>query len=112
MGTTKQNASAARLGTFPRVARVEDVDLDLQNEYLTTQIIAYAMEELMSAGGLDVWAIPVQMKKGRLGTMLGVLCRASQVKPLIRIMLQVRGSQHICTTRQEVWRCYHRHVLI
>jgi len=121
MGTTKQNASAARLGTFPRVARVEDVDLDLQNEYLTTletniddlspQVIAYAMEELMSAGGLDVWAIPVQMKKGRLGTMLGVLCRASQVKPLIRIMLQVRGSQHICTTRQEVWRCYHRHVL-
>ena len=76
------------------------------------QVLAYTMEELLLAGGLDVWAIPVQMKKGRLGTMLGVLCRASQVKPLIRIMLQVRGSQHICTTRQEVWRCYHRHVLI
>ena len=42
---------------------------------MTGEALAFAMEVLRDAGALDVWAQAIQMKKGRPGTMLCVLCR-------------------------------------
>jgi hypothetical protein len=41
----------------------------------TGEELAFLLEELRSAGALDAWAVPVVMKKGRLGTMVQALCR-------------------------------------
>lgn len=41
----------------------------------TPQVLAHAMELALEQGALDVMAAPVTMKKGRLGTLLTVLCR-------------------------------------
>jgi hypothetical protein len=41
----------------------------------TPQVLAHAMELALENGALDVMAAPVTMKKGRLGTLLTVLCR-------------------------------------
>ena len=40
------------------------------------QVLAYAQERLFALGALDVWSTPIQMKKGRSGTMLSVLLLA------------------------------------
>jgi uncharacterized protein (TIGR00299 family) protein len=41
----------------------------------TPQVVAHAMELALEHGALDTMAAPVTMKKGRLGTLLTVLCR-------------------------------------
>ncbi|MEF8787900.1 MAG: nickel pincer cofactor biosynthesis protein LarC [Planctomycetota bacterium] len=41
---------------------------------MTGEELGYAMEVLLDRGALDAWCAPVQMKKGRQGTCLTVLC--------------------------------------
>jgi len=48
----------------------------------TPQLIAYVSEKLLEAGAWDVYRAAVQMKKGRTGVLLTVLCRADLVAVL------------------------------
>jgi pyridinium-3,5-bisthiocarboxylic acid mononucleotide nickel chelatase len=41
----------------------------------TPQIIAHTMDRILEQGALDVMCAPVVMKKGRMGSLLTVLCR-------------------------------------
>src|SRR5215813_11173062 len=41
----------------------------------TPQLVAHAMERILEEGALDVMCAPVLMKKGRMGSLLTVLCR-------------------------------------
>jgi len=50
------------------------------------QLIAYVSELLLEAGAWDVYRIPVQMKKGRTGVQLNVLCHPDRV-PALRDLL-------------------------
>jgi len=50
------------------------------------QLIAYVSEVLLEAGAWDVYRIPVQMKKGRTGVQLTVLCHPDRV-PALRDLL-------------------------
>ena len=42
---------------------------------MTAEAIGFAMERLFDCGALDVYTVPIGMKKSRPGTMLCVLCR-------------------------------------
>jgi pyridinium-3,5-bisthiocarboxylic acid mononucleotide nickel chelatase len=50
------------------------------------QLIAYVSELLLEAGAWDVYRIPVQMKKGRTGVKLTVLCHPDRL-PTLRDLL-------------------------
>lgn len=52
----------------------------------TPQVLAHAMELALEQGALDAMAAPVTMKKGRLGTLLTVLCRPEQESVLTRLL--------------------------
>jgi pyridinium-3,5-bisthiocarboxylic acid mononucleotide nickel chelatase len=54
----------------------------------TPQIIAHAMELALEHGALDAMAAPVTMKKGRLGTLLTVLCRPEDEAPLEKLLFR------------------------
>lgn len=49
--------------------------------------IAFAMEQLLEAGALDVYTIPIGMKKNRPATMLCCLCKAGEEETFARLML-------------------------
>ena len=42
---------------------------------MTPEDVGFAMEQLLEAGALDVYTLPIGMKKNRPGTMLCVLCK-------------------------------------
>lgn len=46
------------------------------------------MEKLFKAGALDVFIVPIQMKKSRPGGILEVLCQEGQIEMVCRILLK------------------------
>lgn len=55
---------------------------------VTPEVVGYSMERLLEAGALDVWTTPIQMKKGRPGVLLSLLCHSDQTDSLSRIIMQ------------------------
>lgn len=53
---------------------------------LSPQILAYAMDRLLEKGALDVTLQPVEMKKGRPGTLLRVLARPEDRETLAQVI--------------------------
>jgi uncharacterized protein (DUF111 family) len=50
------------------------------------EITAGVTEKLFAAGALDVWLTGVQMKKGRPGVQLSLLCEDTAVERLAEIL--------------------------
>lgn len=55
---------------------------------MTGETLAFAMEELMAAGALDVYFTPIQMKKGRPGVKLSCLCRPADAPRMTECLLR------------------------
>jgi pyridinium-3,5-bisthiocarboxylic acid mononucleotide nickel chelatase len=68
---------AAQQNTSESIAILETVIDDS-----SPQLIAYVSELLLEAGAWDVYRIPVQMKKGRTGVQLSVLCHPGRIVTL------------------------------
>ena len=64
----------------------EVVVVEANLDDMNPQIYGYFMERALQAGALDVFSAPVQMKKGRPGMLLTVLCREEGAEELIRLV--------------------------
>jgi uncharacterized protein (TIGR00299 family) protein len=60
--------------------------LEASLDDLNPQVLAYAMERLLAAGALDVFSLPVQMKKGRPGALLTVLAKPEDADRLAKLV--------------------------
>jgi pyridinium-3,5-bisthiocarboxylic acid mononucleotide nickel chelatase len=60
--------------------------LEANLDDLSPQVLAYAMERLLAEGALDVYSIPVQMKKNRPGALLTVLAKTEDANRLTKLM--------------------------
>ena len=56
------------------------------------EIIGYAIEQLQSAGALDVFTVPIQMKKQRPGVLLSVLANTPDVPAIEEILFRETGT--------------------
>lgn len=55
---------------------------------MTPEAVAFAGERLLEAGALDVFTTPIQMKKGRPGVLLTLLCRQEDRERMARLLFQ------------------------
>ena len=62
------------------------LELQCNLDDMTGEEIAFACQQLLEAGALDVWTQAIQMKKGRPGVLLGVLCRPDRREELLRCL--------------------------
>ncbi len=77
---------------------------------LSPQILARAAQLAMERGALDVMSAPVTMKKGRLGTLLTVLCKPEDAAHLEELLfretttlgMRVREESRLCLDRETV----------
>jgi len=75
--------SAAGSSAVEPIAVIETV-IDDSNP----QVIAYVSDLLLEAGAWDVYRVAVQMKKGRTGTQVTVLCRPDLVPTLEEVLFR------------------------
>ena len=72
--------------TSPNTAQVAILETAIDD--LSPQILAYVTERALALGALDVMSTAVQMKKGRLGTLLTILADDAQVPALEDLLLR------------------------
>jgi len=60
--------------------------LEANLDDLSPQVLAYAMERLLAEGALDVFSLPVQMKKSRSGALLTVLAKMEDANRLTKLI--------------------------
>jgi pyridinium-3,5-bisthiocarboxylic acid mononucleotide nickel chelatase len=81
--------------------------LEANLDDLNPQVFGYVMDRLLEEGALDVFGMPVQMKKNRPGTLLTVLCKpedASKLTQLIFIETTTLGVRRRDEVRQTLAR--------
>ncbi len=85
----KENASSASEGAVLGETNIlsEMVsELSCNVDDMTAEDIGFAMERFYEKGALEVYTIPVGMKKNRPGTLLRVVCEETQKQSLIEAM--------------------------
>ena len=90
-------------------AEDEVVVIEANLDDATPELLGYAMERLFEAGALDVFFTPIQMKKNRPGTLLGVIGRPEQSSALAEVVLRetttlgvrLRRSQRLIAERRQ-----------
>jgi pyridinium-3,5-bisthiocarboxylic acid mononucleotide nickel chelatase len=60
--------------------------LEANLDDLNPQVFGYVMDRLLEEGALDVFGMPVQMKKNRPGTLLTVLCKPEDAEKLTQLV--------------------------
>jgi pyridinium-3,5-bisthiocarboxylic acid mononucleotide nickel chelatase len=80
IGETASSAFAAN--TASDTISVLEANLD----DLNPQVFGYVMDRLLEEGALDVFGMPVQMKKNRPGMVLTVLCKREDEAKLTKIV--------------------------
>jgi len=66
--------------------------LECNIDHINAETIAFACEELLAAGALDVWQEPITMKKGRLATKMVALTRSEQATRIAQKIVELTGS--------------------
>ncbi len=81
------NCVRAMLGLSDEKSK-DIIELACNLDDMTPERISFCTERLFEAGALDVYTIPIVMKKSRLGTMLCVMCNPEQREEIIRLIFK------------------------
>jgi uncharacterized protein (TIGR00299 family) protein len=83
--------------------------LEANLDDLNPQVFGYVLDRLLEEGALDVFGMPVQMKKNRPGTLLTVLCKPQDAAKLTQLIftetttLGVRRRDEVRQTLARRW---------
>jgi uncharacterized protein (TIGR00299 family) protein len=66
--------------------------LETNIDHLSPEALAFACEELLARGALDVWQDPITMKKGRLAVRLNVLVVVVATQSFADSIIELTGS--------------------
>ena len=75
--------------------------LETNLDDFTPELVPDAIERCYEAGALDVWTVPVQMKKGRPGFIVSALARPDAESAVARVLLEETSSLGVRVARLE-----------
>jgi TIGR00299 family protein len=84
--TLGEAAAAPGAETTSAASNDTIIVLEANLDDLSPQVVGYAMERLLAEGALDVFSVPVQMKKNRPGAVLTVLAKTEDADRLASLM--------------------------
>ena len=102
-----ETAAVASLAAKTATETITVLEANLDD--LNPQVFGYVMDRLLEEGALDVFGVPVQMKKSRPGTLLTVLCKPEDAGKFARLIftetttLGVRRREEVRQTLARRW---------
>ena len=75
--------------------------LETNLDDFTPELVPDAVERCFEAGALDVWTVPVQMKKGRPGFVLSALARPEAQAAIAQVLLEETSALGVRVSRME-----------
>ena len=69
--------------------------LETNLDDISAEHVAFCTESLMQAGALDVYTVPITMKKGRAGVILSVICNTEMIDALQMIVFRETATMGI-----------------
>lgn len=88
------------------------VELETNLDDITGEQIGFAIEQLWSAGALDVFTNGIQMKKNRPGTLLSVLASPDQASRIEQVLFQHTSTLGIRKTLKQRSILRRRHIQV
>lgn len=73
--------------------------LETNLDDFSPELVPDAVDRCFAAGALDVWTVPVQMKKGRPGFVLSVLARPAVEAQVARVLLEETSALGVRVSR-------------
>jgi uncharacterized protein (TIGR00299 family) protein len=70
---------------------------------MTPEMLAYVQEQLLAEGAADAWLQPIQMKKGRAGHLLSVICSEADEERLARLILRETSTLGVRVRPVQRW---------
>ena len=79
---------------FPNVLKASVIDSNIDEKLLletniddmSPELFPYVIERLIEAGAVDAFISPSYMKKGRIGTLISVICNRDKKKALVDLL--------------------------
>ncbi len=99
LGTSAESDAAAiepATGLKQEAVTILETNID----HLSAEELAFAAEELLVAGALDVWQTPIVMKKGRLAVTLSALVDESSAAPMVARIMALTGTLGVRVSHQ------------
>ncbi len=75
--------------------------LETNLDDFSPELVPDVIERCFDAGALDVWTVPVQMKKGRPGFVLSALARPDAQAAIARVLLEETSALGVRVSRLE-----------
>ncbi len=86
-GDTRPNLLRVLIGEPGHAGEADRITvLETNLDDTTGEVVGFCMERLFDAGALDVYAVPIHMKKARPGLVLTVLCETGRIDAMERII--------------------------
>lgn len=95
---TLGESAAEQLDTLHLTDEVIVIETALDD--CSPQVLAYVSEQALALGALDVMLAPVQMKKGRPGTLLTLLCTPGTEQTFAELLFRETSTLGIRTRRE------------
>ena len=77
------------------------LELSCNVDDMTAEQIGFAMERLFDGGALDVYTIPIGMKKSRPGTLIRVMCREQDKEKMVPLIFKYTTTIGVRETKMQ-----------
>jgi pyridinium-3,5-bisthiocarboxylic acid mononucleotide nickel chelatase len=79
------------------------VQVDVNVDDVSGEVIAHTIATLVSSGAFDAWATPIVMKKGRPAHVVSALCDPALVERIVTVLVAETGCLGVRATTVERW---------
>jgi uncharacterized protein (TIGR00299 family) protein len=79
------------------------VQLDVNVDDVTGEVIAHTIAALIATGAFDAWATPIVMKKGRPAHVVSALCDPALAERVAAVLVAETGSLGVRATTVQRW---------
>ena len=105
VGQLDEDAQQAMgLSTEGALDKEETTLLETNIDHIAPEAVAFAGEQLLAEGALDVWVTPIAMKKSRAALTLSVLAKSEEAENFAARMMKLTGTLGVRASIQPRYR--------